>query len=175
MKKPKSKHLTSEQLAYIKAHYPNESNEQIAEALGLSKWTIKSRAEKHGWHKSPEYKSALCREVAIKFNNAARINTPESYAKREATLKKQYETERLRIRWGVHQLTKRHIRLEGRDKLLQRNRLKRLGYIVDEQKLIAYYTPQTHRAKRLEAIPRGVRKGSIKPYYDFKPYAGEMD
>lgn len=172
--KPKSKHLSAEQLAYIEAHYPNESNEAIAEALGLSKWTIKSRAEKHGWHKSDAYKRALCREVAIRCNNAARINTPEAYAKREATMREQNRIDRLRIKWGLPQKTKRHIRIEGRDKLLQRNRLQRLGYIIDEAKLIAFYTPETHRAKRLEAIPRGVRKGTIKPYYDFKPY-GEMD
>ena len=170
MKKPKSKHLTSEQLAYIEEHYPNESNEQIASALGLSKWTIKSRAEKHGWHKSKEFISNQCREIAVRYGNAKRINTPEAYAKREETIAKMIKTDRMRIKWGMTQATKRHFRLEPKAKLLQRNRLQRLGYIIDESNLIAYYTPGTHRATRIEAVPRGTTKGSIRAYYDFRPY-----
>ena len=173
--KPKSKHLTPEQLAQIAKLYPDHTNEEIAEIMGLSKWTIKSRAERHGWNKSDAYKSALCREVAIRCNNADRINTPAAYAKREATMKKQYESERLRIRWGIHQLTKRHIRVEPKQRLLQRNRLERLGYIVDKDRLIAYYTPETKRATRIERVPRGKKVGSITGWYDFAPLETKKD
>lgn len=175
MKKPKSKNLTSSQLAYIKEHYKNESNEKIAEALGLSKWTIKSRAEKHGWHKSKEFISSQCREVAIRCGNAKRINTPEAYAKREETMAKLIKVDRMRIKWGMTQATKRHFRLEPKAKLQQRNRLQRLGYIIDEANLIAYYTPGTHRATRIEAVPRGTTKGNIRAYYDFRPYGEERE
>lgn len=175
MKKPKSKHLTSEQLAYIQEHYPNETNEEIAQALGLSKWTIKSRAEKHGWHKSKEFISNLNRERAIRCGNGARINTPEAYKKREATRAKMNRTDLMRIRWGLEPRQKRHFRIEPKAKLLQRNRLQRQGYIIDEQALIAYYTPETKRCKRLEAIPRGTQKGTIKPFYEFKPYNNDTD
>jgi len=174
-KKHKSKHLTPEQLAYIKEHYPNEPNEQIAEALGLSKWTIKSRAYKHGWHKSDAYVSEQMRIIAINANNAERINTPEAYAKRRITREKMNKTDLMRIRWGMEPKQKRHFRLEPREKLMQRNRLQRLGYIIDETNLIAYYTSGTHRAVRLERVPRGTKKGSIRAYYDFRPYNGKLD
>ena len=167
--KPKSKHLNQAQLEQIRQLYPDHSNEEIAEVMGLSKWTIKSRAEKHGWHKSKAYIAKVNHERAVQYENYKRINTPEAYAKREATLKRQYETERLRVRWGVHQLTKRHIRVESRARLLQRNRLQRLGYIIDQVNLIAYYTPETKRAPRIEKVPRGQKIGSIRGWYDFAP------
>ena len=168
--KPKSKHLTPAQLEQIKQLYPDHSNEEIAGIMGLSKWTIKSRAEKHGWHKSKAYMSALNREVAInKYNSAERINTPEAYAKRAVTRAKLYETEKMRIRWGLKQKTKRHFRIEPKARLLQRNRLERLGYIVDKENLIAYYTPETKRATRIEKVPRGKQVGSIHGWYDFAP------
>lgn len=168
--KPKSKHLNKEQLDYIAQHYPNESNAEIAEALGLSKWTIKSRAEKHGWRKSKEFIVRQCREVAIRGGYGKRINTPESYAKREATLKKQYDIDKMRIRWGMLPAQKgRHYTSEPRARLFQRNRLERLGYIVDKENLIAYYTPETKRAPRIEKVPRGQKIGSIRGWYDFAP------
>lgn len=170
MRKKKSKHLNAEQLAYIEAHYPNESNEQIAETLGLSKWTIKSRAEQYGWHKSKEYIKNLNRERAIQYENYKRVNTPEAHTKAQETRKKLYEKERLRLKWGLEQKTKRHFRTEPVQKLLQRNRLQRQGYIIDEKNLIAYYTDKTKRCPRLEAIPRGVKKGTIKPYYSFEQW-----
>ena len=174
-RKPKSKHLTSEQLAEIKRMYPDTPNEEIAETLGLSVWTIRARAQKHKWHKSKEFISRQNQMRAVKCGNAARINTAESYAKRVVTMQKKMESDRLRIKWGLEPKTKRHYRLEPRGKLLQRNRLQRLGYIVDEKTLVAYYTPGTHRASRLEAVPRGTTKGSIHSYYDFRPYDGTMD
>lgn len=171
-RKRKSKHLTPEQIEELARRYPNESNEELAKSFGVSVYTIKSRKEKHGWNKSREYTSRLYSKIAKENNNAARINTPEAYAKRENTIRERFASDRIRIKWGLDPVwKKRHYRREPRAKLLQRNRLQRLGYIVDETNLIAYYTPGTHRAKRLEAIPRGTTKGNIHPYYDFRPYA----
>lgn len=167
--KPKSKHLTPAQLEQIKQLYPDHSNEEIAGIMGLSKWTIKSRAEKHGWHKSKQYLHALNSERAVRCENYKRINTPEAYAKRAITRAKLYEADKMRIRWGLKQKTNRHFRIEPRARLLQRNRLERLGYIVDQDRLIAYYTPQTKRATRIEKVPRGKQVGSIHGWYDFAP------
>lgn len=157
------------QLEQIKLLYPDHPNEEIAGIMGLSKWTIKSRAEKHGWHKSAEYIKKVNHERAVKYENYKRINTPEAYAKRSITRAKLYEAEKMRIRWGLEQRTKRHFRIEPKERLLQRNRLERLGYIVDKENLIAYYTPETKRAPRIEKVPRGARKGSIRGWYDFAP------
>jgi hypothetical protein len=173
--KKKRKNLTSEELAYLTEHFHNTPDHILAEHLGISVSTIRSRRTKHGWKKDAEYLSKVNHERAIRCNNQARINTPEAYAKRTETRKELYEKERLRIKWGLPQKTKRHFRMEPVAKLLQRNRLQRLGYIIDETRLTAYYHSGTHRATRLEAIPRGTTKGSIHSYYDFRPYDGQMD
>ena len=167
------RHLTPEQVALMGSLYPDHSNEEVALQMGLSVFTVKSRAERHGWHKPQAYKSNLYREVAIRCNNADRINTPEAYAKRNETRRKSHASERVRIKWGLPQLTNRHYRIEPRERLLHRNRLERLGYIVDKDKLIAYYTPQTKRAVRIEKVPRGKKVGSIRGWYDFAPLPEE--
>ena len=48
------------------------------------------------------------------------------------------------------------------------------AYIIDDIKLIAYYTENTKRTKRLEKCPRGMRIGNMRAYYSFAPY-GDMD
>lgn len=173
--KRKTYRLTDEEVRYIRENYPDMTNEDIARNLSISVAVVKKYRTKLGLRKSRDYISAAMRETAIKCGNSARINTPAAYAKREETMRKQIKTDRARLRFGLEPKSNRHYRTEPRGKLLQRNRLQRLGYIVDEKNLIAYWTPGTHRAKRLEAIPRGVQKGSIKPYYDFRPYDGQMD
>ena len=166
----KGKHLTSEQIDYLIRHYPHTNNNVLASEMGISVHTIKSRAYSLGLHKSKEYRTELYRQIAKDYNNAERLNTPNAIAKRGETIKRQYVTDHIRANWGMEPATKRHIRLEPRGKLLQRNRLQRLGYIIDETNLIAYWTPGTHRATRLEAQPRGITKGSIHAYYSFAPY-----
>lgn len=168
---PKKYRLTEDDIAYLRDHFHNTPDEELAETLGVTVFCIKSRRTKMGLKKDKDYLRELNRQRAVKHHNGARINTPEAKAKRIATQKRKYAEDRIRIKWGMRQKTKYHLRLEPVSKQRQRNRLKANGYIIDETNLIAYYTPRTHRATRLEAIPRGVKKGSIKPYYDFRPYA----
>ncbi len=174
MKNKKKRVLTNEELELMKELYPEHSTEEVARIMGLSVWTVKSRARKHGWHKANEYKISLYREIARRTNAALRINTPEAYSKRLESMLKLHRVEKCRIRFGLEQKTKRHYRVEPIAKQYQRNYLRSLGYIIDEANLVAYYTPGTHRATRIEAIPRGTTKGSIHTYYDFRPY-GERE
>jgi len=170
MKRQKQKHLTASELAFLIEHYPDTPNAVLAEQMGVSLWTIKSRVTKHRLRKSPEYISRQRSELAVKYDNGAHLNTPESRRKREQTMKERYGNDVLRVRWGLDPVSKnRHYRTEPRERLLQRNRLQRLGYIVDQETLTAYYTETTHRAPRLEKLKRGVKKGKMKSYYDFKP------
>ena len=162
--------VTPEQKAYIKEHFHNTPDPELADALGLSVYTIRVYRTKFGLRKDAEYMHSLNRKKAIEYNNADRINTPEAYVKRVKTMAELRKKEITRMKWGLIQKTKLHIRMEPRGKLLQRNRLQRLGYIIDEKTLTAYYTPSTYRATRLEAIPRGTTKGSIHSYYEFRPY-----
>lgn len=175
MKKKVAWALTEEQLAYLAEHYHNTPNEVLAKTLGISIFTINSRRTRHGWKKDKDYLWKMNHDNAIRSESWKRLNIQETHAKGIATRNELYKAERARIKWGIPQLTKRHFRTERREKQVQRNYLKRLGYIIDDVNLIAYYTPETHRARRLERVERGVQKGSIKPYYNFKPYEHQRE
>lgn len=71
-----------------------------------------------------------------------------------AKRKKTFEEERVRKKWGFEQKTKLRVTRQPHQKILDRCYLKKLGYILDEVNVIAYWTPETRRATRLEAAPR---------------------
>ena len=105
-----------------------------------------------------------------------KANTPEIIAKRAETYKKTFRTEEIRYKWGLPQKTKIRIAKVCRRAKDQRTNLVKRGYIIDDVKKIAYYTPWTHRSTRLERIKRGETKGHFRSYYDFRPYGeGQMD
>ena len=81
-----------------------------------------------------------------------------------ATRKVRMEDERMRVRLGLPQLTKMKVSRQPKRQILDRSYLKRRGYVVDDSRMIAYWTPQTRRATKLEAMP--------KRYYEFKPLGG---
>ena len=172
MKKRDSYRLPEEKVAYIREHFHDTADQDIADALGISICTVKKYRTILGLRKDPEYISKVNRERAIQCGNGERINTPEAYAKRIQTKNEQYRRDKLMVKWGLKPKYNRHYRTEPRARLLQRNRLKRLGYIVDEQNLVAYWTEDTKRAVRIERIPRGTKKGSIKAYYSFAEWIG---
>jgi len=76
------------------------------------------------------------------------------------TWKKTFQEDRARRRWGLPQKSGLRVAQQPRQKILDRCYLKRRGYVLDEKNLIAYWTPETKRATRLEAAPRR--------YYIFK-------
>ena len=166
-KKNSRKTFSPDELVFLETNYPNCDNGELAETLNVSVYTVMSRAGKNGWYKTSGFMSFSRSRIAREHNNADRLNTPEAFRKRVETLRKQIVLDKSRIRFGLGPKSNRHYRTEPKARLLQRNRLQRLGYIVDEEKLVAYYSENTRRCIRLEAVPRGVRKGSIKPYYSF--------
>lgn len=175
MKKEKSRRavgrLSEEQVAYIVEHYHDTSMADIAAALGISVHTVKSRRDKMKLHHDKEYISRINSERAIKCNNAERLNTPESREKSREARAALFRAEKARVTYGLPQKTKRRFTTEPRASLMQRNRLQRLGYIVDNKEKVAYWTEQTKRAVRIEKVPRGKKVGSIRCYYDFRPLA----
>lgn len=158
---------TEEMHRVLRERYSDEDNAVLARELGVSMPALRNMAQRLGLRKSKAYESARRRRLALECGNASRLNTPEAIDRRVAAMKRQYEVERIRLSAGLEQKTKRHLRLEPRGRLLQRNRLRRLGYVVDEKALVAYWTESTHRATRLEKLKRGEKKGSLKCWYDF--------
>ncbi len=70
--------------------------------------------------------------------------------------------DRARVMFGLPQLSKLNVKRQPQQKIYDRCYLKRLGYIIDEENLIAYWTPQTKRAVKLEKRPRR--------FYHFREY-----
>ena len=70
------------------------------------------------------------------------------------TWKETFREDRCRRRWGLPQKTKLRVAQTPRQRLLDRCYLKGRGYILDEANLVAYWTPETRRATRLEKMPR---------------------
>ena len=119
--------------------------------------------------------SRIRSEYAKNHHRESVLNTPEAIAKRVQTKKKLDKSDRIRIQFGLTPKQNRHFRLEPRAKLLQRNYLKRRGYIIDEMKLTAYYTQKTLRSTNLERLKRGDTKGNMKAYYSFEPYKEDTE
>ena len=80
------------------------------------------------------------------------------------TLEQTRREEKARAAFGLPQRTALRVKKQPRQKLLDRYYLKKRGYILDEENVIAYWTPETRRATRLEAGPRR--------YYKFAEYNG---
>lgn len=167
--------INDEDRAYLRKHYHNTPNEELARHLGVSVRTIETHRTILGLRKNREFLRQVHSDTARKYGYVRQLNTPEAITKRAKTFHETIERERIRAKWGLEQVTKRRIRTEPRARQLQRNKLRNRGYIIDEQNLIAYYTEDTQRAKILERLSRGETKGRIKSYYDFKPYDGQLD
>lgn len=78
--------------------------------------------------------------------------------------KETFREDQCRRRWGLPQKTRLRVKQTPRQKLLDRYYLKKRGYILDEVNVVAYWTPETRRATKLEAGPRR--------YYKFEEYHG---
>lgn len=171
---PIGKPLTEEQIAFIRRNFATMRNQDIANALGISKSGVTNVQKRYHLRKSPEFASALAVKAG-KASNLARggkaLNiTPEVIEKRVATYRRTLNVERARRNWGLPQLTKAHVLRQPRRKCSQRAYLKKLGYILDEPNCVAYYNENTTRAVRMERNWDGKRN-----YYKFKPYQDGME
>lgn len=168
--------LTEEQISYVRANFKNKTNNELASDIGVSRSTICRIQRRYRLTKSAEHihnmgVRAGMASVASTGGRVSQANTPEAIAKRAATYKKTRDTEEIRYKWGLLQLTKIRLMKEPRAKKDQRHNLIRRGYIVDEKNLIAYYDSGTDRSWRLE---RRNASSHFKSYYHFRPYDGEQ-
>lgn len=159
----------------LQERYADCSNAELAAELGCRVKLVLDHARRLGLRKSQDYRHKLYSNIAIRYDNAKHLNSASANEKRKRTRKRMVASERTRLSWGLEQKTRIHIRMEPREKLMQRNRLQRLGYIVDEANLVAYWTEETKRAVRLERLKRGVKHGNMLTYYDFAPLVANSD
>lgn len=165
--------ISKETIQYVIKHYANTPNKELCAYLGIAKSTIDRISGKYHLRKSREH----YHDMAVKAGKASSearggkaLNiTPEVIAKRAETYRHTFQMEEIRYKWGLERKTKIRLKREPRAKRDQRRHLQERGYIIDEQKLMAYYTDDTKRAFRLE----NRRKDSkYKTYYHFAPYGG---
>lgn len=86
----------------------------------------------------------------------------ERIEKSAASWKATFQEEKLRKKWGFEQRTRLKVQAVPRQLIADRSYLKKRGYIIDEDRKVAYWTEETRRATRLEARP--------KRYYTFEQY-----
>lgn len=74
--------------------------------------------------------------------------------------RKTFRLEKGRALFGLPRETKLRVLREPRRKTILRHYLKKRGYLIDDQEMIAFWTPDTRRATRLESRP--------KEFYEFR-------
>lgn len=162
--------LTQEKVDEIRRLFPDHTKQEIRELTGVGLSTIDRIQARYHLRKSPEHlhamgvKAGKASNIARGGDNSA-CYTPEAMAKRVASYRKTFREEQVRRRWGIHQLTKIKVLRQPKQKISQRSYLKSLGYVLDEPNCIAYWTPDTVRAVKME---RDWSK-KVKQYYKFKP------
>lgn len=158
--------LTEEQVKFIRINFKDHTNQEIADALGISKSAVNAVQRRYGLTKTLEHNHRMGvragKASAIARDNKPLGLTPEVIEKRVASYRKTFREEKARWVFGLPQRTKIKVRQQPRKKCHQRAYLKHLGYILDETNNIAYWTENTIRAVRMEARPR--------EYYKFMSY-----
>lgn len=163
--------LTQEQIDEVRRLFPNHTKQEIRELTGRGLSTIDRIQARFHLRKSPEHihnmgvRAGKASSKARGGDNSS-CYTPNAIAKRVESYKKTFREEQVRRKWGLQQLTKIKVLKQPKAKCSQRSYLKKLGYILDEQNCVAYYTDETTRAVKME---RGWSK-RIYNYYKFKPY-----
>lgn len=171
---PIGKPLTEEQITFIRRNFATMRNQDIADALGISRSGVTNVQKIYHLRKSPEFASYLAVKAG-KASNLARggkaLNiTPEVIEKRVASYRRTLREERARVVFGLPQKTKANVKRQPRRKCSQRAYLKKLGYLLDEPNCVAYYTQDTTRPVRMERNWDGKRN-----YYKFKPYQDGLE
>lgn len=113
---------------------------------------------KHGTYPPKGYVIPRSEEFRFKKGEPSRkrlgkVKERHRIEKAAASRKETMMNERMRVRMGKPQLTKMRITRQPHQLILDRSYLKRRGYVIDEETMTAYWTPETHRATRLEKMP----------------------
>ena len=158
--------LPEETVAYIIAHFPDTENVTLAKEAGCSPSAVNRIQHRFNLKKSKEHlheQYSKCGKRGFELYGVPPI-TEEAIRRRTETFKRMYREEKARCVWGLPKKTNIKVRREPILKQSQRTYLRSLGYIIDRENNIAYYTPETKRAVRMEAYTKK------KSYYKFLSY-----
>jgi len=162
--------LPEEVVAYVVEHFKDTENITLAKEAGCSPSSVNHIQRRYNLKKSKEH----LHEAYQKCGKKAREmygNPPideDGIRRRADTFMRMYREEKARSVWGLPPKTRIRVRREPRLKTSQRTYLRSLGYIIDRENNIAYWTPDTKRAVRMEAYTKK------RSYYKFRPYEHEQ-
>lgn len=170
---------------WLREHYfEYTSNEAIAEIFGVSCRTVRIHARNLGLSRTKEDHYRRVSEATRKrWNEWKTSDDPAVKAKLElfierlkASQKEILRLERIREKYGLPRRTKWLVTRRNHKVTQVEKRLKQRGYIIDESKMVAYYTDQTQRSSRSELrvhcfrfMPYGAdeaKKVYVRPAYD---------
>ena len=149
--------LTPEQEAWLRDTFPVTASHDVCRQLGVSMRTLYRLVRELGLKKDSDYLRHMEQRFQKGHNSWApldeqgRLNRKKSMSDK---MKNHFRIDRARAHFGLERLTRLHVIAEPRKKTSDRHYLKSRGYILDEVNVIAYWTPETHRATRLEKMPR---------------------
>ena len=163
--------LPEEVVAYVVEHFKDTTNTTLAMEAGCSPSAVNKIQRRYRLTKTKEHLhetySRCGKKVREMYGNPP--ITEEAIRRRAETFHRMYREEKARSVWGLPPKTGIKVRMEPRLKTSQRNYLKSRGYIIDRENNIAYWTPDTKRAVRMEAYTKK------RSYYKFKPLQDERE
>lgn len=186
MSKGKKCIFSDEQIAWLIENFADTLNEDICEVLDCGETTLRLLARSLGLQKSKahlDWRQEKARKGLKRYNlthkphdNHEHLmpycfkkgNDPRTlkgfrdgiirgHEKRNQIIRE----EKARIAFGLPQRTKLRLKRQPRSKIDQRHYLKKLGYIIDNENNIAYWTETTRRAVKLELKPK---------FFKYKPF-----
>lgn len=158
--------LPEEVVAHVIEHFKDTDNITLAKEAGCSTSSVNHIQHRYNLKKTKEHlhnEYMKCGKRARELHGNPPI-TEEAIRRRTETFLKMYREEKARCAFGLPKRTKIRVRREPILKQSQRTYLRSLGYIIDRENNIAYYTPETKRAVRMEAYTKK------KSYYKFVSY-----
>lgn len=174
--------LNEQQVAWLVKHYKHTRNADIQAKLGLSEGSLHRMARKLGLSKSPQFIRKTQEAAAKKAYESHKRNgtfPPKGYlipnrcvfqpgvsnrkrlgkkrdaerlAKMVATMRELREADRVRVKYGLPQLTKMKVNGDSLRVIKWRHYLtKQRGYVLGSDRYTFYYDENTRRSPKLEA------------------------
>lgn len=154
---------TKEQTELLRKLYASCTCDELVILLHKSKKSIRAKASRYGLKKSVET-LRLTREKNAR-NNYGRMQTEEAKKKKTESIRNMIRRERLRLKYGMKQRTKRILSSltphSSIKEARERYNIRQKGYIISNGSRTAYYMEEKERKKRFE-------KNYKKKGYTFK-------
>ena len=158
--------LPEETVSYIIEHFSDTENVILAKEAGCSPSVVNRIQHRYHLKKSKEHlheQYSKCGKKAREMYGNPPIDE-DGVRRRTETFMKMYREEKARCAFGLPKRTNIRVRREPILKQSQRTYLRSRGYIIDRENNIAYWTPDTRRAVRMEAYTKK------RSYYKFLSY-----